>query len=512
MWNEITYKEYFRNVEAFACSIRNLIGPAINVAIMGFNSPGWFYAHLGCMMNGGISVGLYTTSTRQMCEYIFLNTNIRLLVVDDSTQLEKFIDCDLGKIEMIIYYAPIDPKLIKKFQIPIISIGSLTKFKKITSFPKLTDIATVIYTSGTTGEPKGVSLTHENIMVNLRSMLQIVNIKSSVKFNSNEQFISYLPLNHIAAQMMDIYIPIGLSGTVWFADKNALKSSLQKTLVEVRPTIFVGVPRVWEKITDNIKSVANPIVRTVLPSTVIKEIGLQNCKYAVNIAAPISEMSRDYFQSLGITIYDIYGMSETSGPISMSLPSFSKINSVGIPIMKVKIQKAHKDDLAGEILVKGRNLFVEYYNNKKAYKDAFRGEWFKTGDLGYIDNDGYLYVTGRIKELIITSGGENISPLPIENKLKEKLSKYFTYIIVVGDKRKFLSVLLNGEISKSNSKIIQNAIDEVNSLVDSQASTIKKWTILNSKFTIGNELTPTLKIRRDFINKKYHKEINKLYK
>lgn len=518
VWNDISYEEYYKNVERFACAVRNFIGPNINTAIMGFNSPGWFYAHLGCMMNGGISVGLYTTSTKEICEYIFQNTNIRLLVVEDSSQLEKFVDCDLGKIEMIIYYAPIDKNLAKKFSIPLVSIGSLTKLKKITTLPKSHDIATIIYTSGTTGAPKGVTLTHENIMLNLRSMLQMMRTKSSVQFNCNEQFVSYLPLNHIAAQMMDIYVPIGLSGTVWFADKNALKSSLGKTLVEVKPTIFVGVPRVWEKICEQVQEkiktegIKGSVVKMMAPSYIVKELGLQNCKFAVSVAAPISEVSRDYLTSIGIKLYDIYGMSETCGPISVSLPSLSKKGSVGMPIMKVKIQKEHKDDLAGEILVRGKNLFVGYYGNKKAYQSSFKNEWFRTGDLGYLDQDGFLYVTGRLKELIITAGGENISPVPIESKLKEKLGKYFVNIIVIGDKRKFLSVLLNDELQECNSEIIQKAIDEVNNLVESNASTIKKWVILKAKFKIGDEVTPTLKIRRDFINKKYHKEINKLYK
>lgn len=516
-WDEVTYKEYYHNVEKFACAINKLIGPNVNTAIMGFNSPGWFYAHLGCMMNGGISVGMYTTSTKEICEHIISNTNIRLLVVEDSSQLEKFIDVDLGKIQMIVYYSPINPKIANKFQIPIVSIGTLTKLKKLGGLPKLGDTGTIIYTSGTTGLPKGVVLTHENIMLNLRSMLQVMKTKSTVKFNSNEQFVSYLPLNHIAAQMMDIYIPIALTGTVWFADKNALKSSLGKTLVEVKPTIFVGVPRVWEKICeqvqDKLKSegMKGSVIKMITPSYIIKQIGLQNCKFAVSVAAPISDVSREYLSSLGIKLYDIYGMSETSGPISLSLPGLSKNGSVGIPIMKVKIQKENEDDLAGEILIKGKNLFVGYYGNQKAYKATFKGEWFKTGDIGYMDQDGFLYVTGRLKELIITAGGENISPLPIESKLKEKLGKYFNNIIVTGDKRKFLSLILNDKREDCNKEYIQQSIDEVNMLAESNASTIKKWIIIKSKFEIGNELTPTLKIRRDFINKKYNKEINKMY-
>lgn len=509
----ITYKEYYSNVENFACAIRTFVGPNINVAIMGSNSPGWFYAHLGCMMNGGASVGLYMTLTKKVCEYIFSNSDVRILVVEDSTQLKKFIDCDLGSIEMIIYYAPIDPNLIKHFSVPVISIGTLKKTKKITTKPSLNDIATIIYTSGTTGDPKGVMLTHNNIMLNVRSMLQMMQTKSSVKFGNDEQFLSYLPLNHIAAQMIDIYIPICMSGTVSFAPKNALQSSLIKTLQHVQPTIFSGVPRVWEKIKENIcKNSKEYLVKMIIPSCIVKELGLQKCKYAINVGAPMSEPVQDYLASIGIKLYDVYGMSETCGPISISLPSLTKKSSVGLPIMQVRIEKKHRDDLAGEILVKGKNLFVGYCGDKRAYKSAFKNNWFRTGDLGYLDQDGYLYVTGRLKEIIVTSGGENIAPVPIENKLKDILGKYFANIIVIGDKRKYLSVLLNDTITKCDDKVIVDAIDKVNTMVGSNASTIKKWVILKNKFKIGDEITPTLKLRRDIINKKYKKEIDKLYK
>jgi long-chain-fatty-acid--CoA ligase ACSBG len=520
-WKEITYKEYYHNVEKFACAIRKLIGVNVNTAIIGFNSPGWFFAHLGCMMNGGISVGMYTTSTKEICEHIIRNSNIRLLVVEDSTQLEKFVGLNLSNVEMIVYYSRIEPELVNKFTIPVLAMGSfVTKLKRIDSLPKLNDVATLIYTSGTTGLPKGVEITHDNIMVNLKSTLQMIKMKSSLKLES-ENFVSYLPLNHIAAQMMDIYLPIGVGGTVWFADKNALKSTLGKTLYEVKPTIFVGVPRVWEKICEQIQEkvktqgVKGSVVKMIAPSYIVKELGLENCKFAVSLAAPISESSRDYLSSIGIKLYDIYGMSETTGPISLSFPNLEKKGSVGMPIMKVKIHKKHSDDPCGEILVKGKNLFSGYHGNKKAYQDAFKDNWFKTGDLGYLDNEGFLYVTGRIKELIITAGGENISPVQIEKVLKDRLGKYFNNIIVVGDKRKFLSLLLNDnkiKLPETISAEIETAITEVNNLADSNACTIKKWTILKSVFKIGDELTPTLKIKRDIVNKKYQKEINKLYK
>ena len=517
IWKSVSYAKYYENVVNFSQSMNYWLGSNVNVAIIGFNSPGWFYSHMGCMLNGGISVGLYPTNTPKICQYIIKNSGVELLVVDDDDQLKKFIGLDIEPVKLIVYYSPIKSGIVEKFDIPVISMGSfMTEKNRNKKNMSIGNVATLIYTSGTNGTPKGVTITHKNIMSSLRGILNLINTKSTITNFSHEHFISYLPLSHIASQLMDIYIPIVTSGTVWFADKNALKSSIGATINEVRPTVFVGVPRIWEKISEqaqnqlSIQGITGSLTKVISPWKIVEKIGLDRCKMAITTTAPISEKAKYFLESIGIKLLDIYGMSETTGPVSISLPGLERNGSVGAPTMAIKISEN------GEVLVKGDNLFPGYFRNENETKKSFiKDGWFKTGDIGNLDKDGFLYITGRRKELIITSGGENISPIPLENKLKDLLGKYFDNIIVIGDKMRFISVLLNGtkdNIPKDIDNIVQNSINDVNKTAPSNASTIKKWLIINGKFKIGEELTPTLKLRRQFIQQKYNDKISKLYK
>lgn len=515
-WKSVDYITYYKNSVGFAQSLNYWLGTYVNVAIIGFNSPGWFYSHLGCMLNGGIPTGLHPNSNKETCKQILNNCKAKVLVVDDDTQLQKFIGMNLPTIQLIIYYSPISEKMVDKFYVPVVSMGNFMSEKNSSKLPKikLSSTATLIYTSGTTGIPKGVIVTHKNIMTSIKRILSLIKLKSSIECLSQENFLSYLPLNHITAQFMDIYLPIVTLGKVWFADKNALKTTLVDTLKEVRPTCFTGVPRIWEKIQENINEKINKegikgqITLNLMPKTILEKIGLDKCKYALSAGAPLLLSTITFFKKIGLEVNDNYGLSETCGPISVNLPNFSKHGSVGFPIMGVTIGPD------GEILVKGDNLFSGYFDNEQENKIAFTKEgWFKTGDIGMLDSDGFLYVTGRKKDIIVTAGGENISPNPIENKLSEYLKNYFDDIVVVGDKLKFLSVLLASpkKLPSDINKIIESALNSTNKLAPSSASTIKKYLIINDKFIVGNELTNTMKIKRDFVQKKYNSKISKLY-
>ena len=528
-WKIISYKEYYNNVLRFAeCLYNNNLEKDPKVAILGFNSPEWYYAHLGTMLLGGCSVGLYPTSDSKTCEYIINQTNVSVLVVDDSKQLEKFTNINIPSVKLIIYYGNCSFDIIEKIDSSIKIINYLqfinTKIHKKITFnnPDKNKTATIIYTSGTTGNPKGVIIKHKNITSILKNMTININYNSNIQFNIGEKIISYLPLNHIAAQIMDIYLPICIVGEIYFAQPDALKGSLITTLKEVNPTIFIGVPRVWEKMMEklNNKFIVSPEYFKLINNVIKGAIGLNNCKYAITAAAPLDDNTKKFFKKLEIDIYDVYGMSETTGPISLSYPGNEKLGSVGKPIIDVKISKEN------EILVKGDSVFKKYYKNNKETDKVFNNKWFKTGDMGKIDNDGFLFITGRLKDIIITAGGENVSPIPIEDKLKHYLSIYFDYIIIIGDKRKFLSVLLVPKYKSETSenlikdfdnmefinKHIKNSLDKVNKCASSNACKIQKWEILKNKFNIGEELTPTLKIKRGNIQEKYKEVIDKLYK
>lgn len=519
-WKSVTYFKYYENVVNFSQSLNYWMGSNVNVAIIGVNSPGWFYAHLGCMLNGGISVGLYPTNTADACKKIIQHSAIEVLVVDDDSQLKKFVNMNIDTIKLIVYYSPVKSSIVEKFRnIPVISMGSFMSEKnRNNKQTSIGNVATLIYTSGTTGKPKGAIITHKNIMASSRELLNMINTKSTINKFTNEHFISYLPLNHIAAQLMDIYIPIMTIGTVWFADSGILRNgSICGIIKEVRPTVFVGVPRIWEKLSSEIENELNlqgfgsSITKIISPWKIIKTIGFDRCKMPITTGASMSQKAKYFFSSVGINLMDIYGMSETTGPISLSLPGLSKVASVGAPIMKIKITKNN------EILVKGDNLSPGYFQNEAETAKVFMKDgWFKTGDLGNIDNEGFLYVIGREKDIIVTSNGEKIPPVFIEDKLKDSIGKYFENIILIGNGRKYISVLLFTEneatLPKNIDVIIQNAINNTNYYAQSEAHTIKKFLIIKSKLKIGDDMTPTYKIKRSAIERKYLSKIDRLYK
>jgi long-chain-fatty-acid--CoA ligase ACSBG len=560
-WITISYAEYYKKTMDFSERLLYFIGPHSRVAILSFNRPEWFYSHMGTMMAGGVSVGIYPTSSSDNCSYIVNHSCVDVIIVEDIKQLEKLKDVNMPTVKLILLLDNLEKlskyhdyainfnnnkivnseddeiKIISSIkknnkQIDIISynifieqsIGSYatnTVIEYGQMFPD--EIATIIYTSGTTGDPKGVVITHKNLIETLKSSLNSITSRSNINIYIQESFISYLPLNHVAAQIMDIYVPLASVGIVHFADKDALKGSLRDTMKEIRPTVFIGVPRVWEKVYEKIKEKKEDpqkwINKIFVNSLIIQEMGLDRAKFCIAAAAPLSFEIKGFFKDLGIEICDIYGMSETTGPISMGVPGCSQ--GSGIPVMNVKIDK-HTD----EIMVKGDAVFKEYYKNKKATQEAFtKSGWFKTGDTGYVHRDGSLYVTGRIKDLIITAGGENISPIPIEENLLAALNtdkKLFDHAVVIGDRQKFLSVLLvpvknySNMINTNDTKQIQDhikkSIDETNKKAPNNTSTVKKFIILDGEtFEIGDCLTPTLKIRRKIIEEKYKSQINGMY-
>lgn len=356
-----------------------------------------------------------------------------------------------------------------------------TRRKKFASFTKITKSRFYFCfpQSGTVGNPKGVMLSHDNVTFSANAIAHC--LKNMVV--GGETLISYLPLSHIAAQMVDIFIAINYAATVYFADKDALKGSLVKTLQEATPTRFVGVPRVYEKIYEKMtaigaqitgikklistwakgvtlqhwqgviegkdaQSLQYKIAKNLILSKVKAALGLQQCKMLISAAAPMSPEIKQYFMSLDLPIMEAFGMSESGGAHCVSSEDAFNLTTIGKALPGVETMILNKDENGhGEVCMRGRHVFMGYINEPEKTKEALDDEgWLHSGDLGYVDQNSFVYITGRIKELIITAGGENIPPVHVEHLVKNELP-VLSNAFLVGDKRKFLTMLVTLKVN-----------------------------------------------------------------
>jgi long-chain-fatty-acid--CoA ligase ACSBG len=499
-----------------------------SVAIMGFNSPELFYAAIGSLIYGCTYIGIYPTNGPDEVDHVLTVSNASILVIQNTKMLDN-IKLKKHLKNILIYEESEFPGGVK--------IGNRTH-----PISSPNDLITYIMTSGTTGKSKAVKITYENVAFTCSQMVKNYSL-------SNEKIVSYLPLSHIAASMFDMFCHFYHGGTVYFAQQDALQGSLVKTLADVKPTIFLGVPRVWEKISEKMQEVAaekysgwfGRILKAVMEyfkditlqyhdgnasywnslmykisrflffRKIKRALGLSDCKYYFSGAAPISRDTLDYFSKIDIIIYEIFGMSETCGVISANKPNEYKKGSVGKPLIgKIKIAED------GEILYMGKNNFAGYKDNIEATKEVLRDDgWLQTGDVGKIDGDGFLFITGRKKELIITAGGENVAPVSIENAIKKNAPK-ISQVVVIGDKRKFLSALVTLPHDQKDAdkyqEYVKSAVDKYNKNPISSAQKIQKYKLINGDFTVENDLmTPTMKLKRAKIYQKYLGEIESIY-
>ncbi|XP_042226731.1 long-chain-fatty-acid--CoA ligase ACSBG2-like isoform X3 [Homarus americanus] len=586
-WRYTTYSEYYEQVRIAAKGFIKLgLEPNHGVCILGFNSPEWFIADLAAIFAGGFAAGIYTTNSPEACEHCARNCEAQIFVVEDQKQLEKVLKIRgrLPTLHTIIQYSgkPTVEGVLSWEN--VMDLGKEQPDKALEN--RLRRIAvnkccTLIYTSGTTGLPKGVMLSHDNITWNAHA-----NCINGDFHAGRETLVSYLPLSHVAAQMADIYVTMYSGASCYFAMPDALKGSLGQTLKEVKPTRFLGVPRVWEKIYEKMmevgrkttgvkKSIATwakslgletnmrkqrqdfskPFGYSVANAIVFKKIkgvlGLDRCELFLSGAAPIAPEIVKYFHSLDIPLTEIYGMSESSGPHTIGLEKAFKLGSCGrtVPGCYTKLENPDKEG-NGEVCMGGRHISMGYMKMEEKTHEAIDDEgWLHSGDIGRLDGDGFLFITGRIKEIIITAGGENIAPVLIEDNLKAELP-CLSNSMLIGDKRKFLSVLLTlktelnhdtgeplealtpsciewcrsiGSFAKTIQDVlagpdanimrsIQDGIDRANKLAPSNAQRIQKWTILPKDFSLpGGELGPTMKLKRPVVSQKYCETIERFY-
>uniref|UniRef100_A0A8C6MFA7 Long-chain-fatty-acid--CoA ligase ACSBG2 n=1 Tax=Nothobranchius furzeri TaxID=105023 RepID=A0A8C6MFA7_NOTFU len=580
----LSYREYYQACRTAAKSFLKLgLQRYHGVGILGFNSAEWFISDIGTILAGGFAVGIYTTNSPEACQYVAENSKANIIVVENHKQLQKILQIEdkLPHLKAIVQYKD-SPKEKRP------NLYSWQEFMElgrdepdapldaIIASQKPNQCCTLIYTSGTTGQPKGVMLSHDNITWTALSTGKHVQLTEATQ--SQEVVVSYLPLSHIAAQMVDIWIVMRVGGLTYFADPDALKGSLVNTLKEARPTAFMGVPRVWEKMQERMKSVgakSSTVRRKVAAwakdvglqsnltrmnhhcecplvfKKVRKALGLDRCTKCYTGAAPITKDTLEFFLSLNIPLYELYGMSESAGPHTISHPEAFKLTSCGkeIPGCKTKVHNPDEEG-NGEICFWGRHIFMGYLNMPDKTEEALDEEgWLHSGDLGKHDEKGLLYITGRIKELIITAGGENVPPVPIEDAVKDAVP-LISNAILIGDNKKFLSMLLtikcdiNAETGNPEDELlpeavefcrklgsnatrvseiaggrdravhtaIQEGINRVNEKATSNAQRIQKWLVLERDFSIaGGELGPTMKLKRTVVLKMYKEHIDNFY-
>ncbi|KAG7166016.1 Long-chain-fatty-acid--CoA ligase ACSBG2-like 2, partial [Homarus americanus] len=585
IWKYWTYKEYFDESRTVAKAfIRLGLERFHGVCIMGFNSPEWMLANFGAIFAGGICVGSYTTNSPKVCRHILDDCQAQLVVVENEVCLNKILAVKQFLPHIKWSGVPSAAGVLSWAELMAIGLAEKdTELNERLSLSAINQCCTVIFTSGTTGPPKGVMCSQDHMTwVAKQFMVNMPHLQTAY-----EVIVSYLPMSHLAAQMLDIYMACSFTGTVYFAQPDALKGTLLHTLIEVQPTSVLGVPRVWEKMYEKMQeagasaggikktlgswakyhglnyykalfnnrplswyeSNANSLAKRVVLNKVKTALGLSRAHFLCSGAAPISKDVLEYFMSLDMPIMEGYGMSESLTICSMSLlqPGMFRLGSVG------KSSADYKPG-DGEILIKGRNVFMGYLNSPEKTDETLDDGWLSTGDIGCFDEDGFLYITGRIKELVVTAGGENIPPLLIENHIKKELP-FISTTIVIGDCRKYLSVLLTlkAEVDKNTGEpletltpscqtmmkslglnvktvvdvldelkrnpqgavatAIQNGIERYNeNHAASHAQKVQRWTVLPLDFSlVTGEYNNTLKLKRSFVMDKYKDIIDSMY-
>jgi len=569
VWERTTWDEYWEHVRNFALGLKTMGFEEGDVlAILGDNCREWLYADLAAQCSAGVAAGIYPTDIPEQVHYICRDSKAKLVVAKDQEQVDKVLEVkdDLPLLKAVVV---IDTKGLRKYNDPLLTsfqevedIGEKYHHKHPHEFNKMItrtrheDMATIIYTSGTTGEPKGVMLTHKNMITMIDGYAKIISL------TERDSLVSSLPLCHIGERIFSLLFPMSRQVTINFAES---VNTLQDDLREISPTAFLNVPRIWEKMYSSVMirmeesillkrlcfRAMMPIGRKVagikmsgkrpplhwkilyafayllLFRALRNQLGLLNVRIAVGGAAPLSEDLLKFYYSIGLPIQEAYGMSEATGMSSVSGRDEVRPGAVGRPIPGVKIKLAED----GEILIGGDTVFRGYLNKPEKTDAVLKDGWIYSGDIGQWDEEGFLRITDRKKDIIVTSGGKNIAPSAIENKLK--FSPYIKEAIVIGDRRKFPSVLI--QIDPENvgnwaqkrlipyttykslattaeiKELISGVVEEANSHF-ARVERVKKFKILEKELDPDDdELTGTMKVKRGIIEKKFKTLIDEIY-
>jgi long-chain acyl-CoA synthetase len=557
IWKPISSSELYGRVRALADVFRGWgLVKGDRVVILSENRWEWAVTDFAALAIGGVDVPLYPTLTSEQVGYMLRDSGAKVAVVSSKEQYEKLAAAgDMPDLEHVVVMDAGDFGNAESFAALI--EGAQAKQQRDVEFDAMAkrsqadDLATIIYTSGTTGEPKGVMLTHGNLASNL-------NVSTDpFGFDERDSCISFLPLSHVTARHVD-YALMCNKATLAYCPKFDLLPAAMKAL---KPTIFVAVPRVYEKIRQAVegKSAASPVKSKILSWALaggkahrqetlagvaprglgwkladklvfgkIREAFGGRVNVFISGGAPLGMDTAGWFADAGIRIFEGYGLTETSPVIALNYPEAHRIGTVGKPLPNVECRFAED----GELEVRGPSVFPGYWKKEKETAEVFAdGGWFRTGDIGNLDGDGFLSITDRKKELIKTSGGKLIPPQPIENKLKA--NSLVAQAAMVGDKHKFACVLLSPNFAALEAwakgqgiatgdraalvkdpkvvQLYQQIVDKVNAELPSYES-MKRMSVVADEWSIEEgELTPSMKLKRRVVEEKYAKEIAEFY-
>ena len=549
-WQPISAHELAAKVSGMVAGLLSWgISRGDRVAILSENRHEWTVTDFACMVVGAVVVPIYTTLTSEQTGYILIDSGARAIVVSSQKHLEKVLPVlPNTSVEKVVVMDEVShPRAMNMSG--LMQLRGNTPIQDLARNAQPDHLATIIYTSGTTGTPKGVMLSHRNMAANINYSLR------EFGFGEGMSCVSFLPLSHVTARSVDLGL---LYSGVTLAHLPQI-DQLPQALREVRPNILLSVPRVYEKVHSQVelnaakfpkkqiyrwaiaigqshrneilagKTPASPawkLADKLVFSKVRAGIG-GRVGYFISGGAPLGRELAEWYADIGIRIHEGYGLTETSPVIAVNTPKAHRVGSVGKPLGNVEVRIA--DD--GEILVRGPSVFHAYWNKPQETRDVFVGDWFKTGDIGRIDEDGFLYVTDRKKDLLKTSGGKFIAPQPIESSFKHH--PWIAEAIVIGDKRKFPAVLLipnfaavetyarrEGLAFSSRNELI--AIPEVHAhfaeIVRSvnedlaQFERLKKFRLIAEELSSANgTLTASMKIRRRAIEEHFKREIEEMY-
>src|SRR5215467_10168074 len=552
-WQNISSRQFYGYVVAMARALRQWsINKGDRVAILSENRPEWMIADFACVSSGIIDVPIYATLTAEQTLYLLQNSRARIVFVSTLEQLRKVqsIQAKTSLEKIVVMDDVAEVNVVPLW--PLLN-GASTEpdhdFDEQAHQIKPEDLATLIYTSGTTGTSKGVMLSHGNLTA------CAIMASKQAEWEPGDVYLSFLPLSHVTARHVDYVCYLDGVTIVYCADFDQLPRMLQ----EAKPTIIVSVPRVYEKVRQEAErraafgikrailnwalrvgekhkqeiadgvtptSLAWKLANALVYSKIRQGFGGRSRAYFSG-GAPLGHDMAEWFCCMGIPIFEGYGLTETSPTVSVNRRGAFKIGTVGQPYPDLQVKLAED----GEILVKGPTIFKGYWNMPEETKATFVDGWFKTGDIGQMDSEGFLSITDRKKDLIKTSGGKFIAPQPIENALKANV--LIAQAAVIGDRRKYASVIIsphfplledwahaNNVAFRSHPDLVaaskvrelyRGIVDDVNKKL-AHFETIKKILIVPDEFTVaGGEITPTLKLKRRIIESKYKEQIDELY-